>query len=375
MSYGQVLVVDNGGFFPDVDTQRDYAWFLMDAMRLLNTEAVGVSEKELKFGASFLTVNAKRSKLDLVCANLFTTPAKKTLVAPYVIKKVGNARVGIFGVMSDKVDLGPSRDSLYVEEPVGVAKRTVAEMRRKGANIVVGLSQLGKVESEDLATTVEGIDVLVAGHNVPLIDKGRTIKNTVVCYGGEQGQNIGRTIVTLDSKGGMATSEHQSFVLLPTVGENSEVARVVKQFEDAFNERMRREEKERAAQRQARQDSPDRYLGSEVCIRCHGEQGEQWKTTKHARAFQALVDAKKDATPECVPCHVVGFHKAGGYTTAFETPNLKNVQCENCHGVGTQHEAFSKRPTGITEQTCVQCHQGENDPEWNFEKKLPMVVH
>jgi 2',3'-cyclic-nucleotide 2'-phosphodiesterase (5'-nucleotidase family) len=57
---------------------------------------------------------------------------------------------------------------------------------------------LGKVESEYLVTTVDGIDVVVAGRNVPVLQKGRLIKNTVAVYGGEQGQHIGRTVLTLD---------------------------------------------------------------------------------------------------------------------------------------------------------------------------------
>ena len=36
------------------------------------------------------------------------------------------------------------------------AQRTVAELRKKGATVVVLLSQLGKVESEDLVTAVDG---------------------------------------------------------------------------------------------------------------------------------------------------------------------------------------------------------------------------
>jgi hypothetical protein len=58
------------------------------------------------------------------------------------------------------------------------------------------------------------------------------------------------------------------------------------------------------------------------------------------RALAGLGDAaavKKDATPECIPCHVVGFRQAGGFQTDLRTPHLVNVQCENCHGMGTEH--------------------------------------
>jgi len=344
-------------------------------MKMLDVGAVGCSEKELRFGAGFLTANVKRSKLDLVCANLYAKNTKKTLLTPWVVKTVGNVKVGAFSVMSDKVDLGPARDSLYVEEPTAAARRAVKELRAKGATVVVALSQLGKVESEDLASAVDGIDVVIAGHNVPVVNKGRQVKSTMVCYGGEQGQNMGRTIVTLDPKGHATSMENEVFTLLPEVGEKADIAKIVKDFEDGFNERMRKEEKEKAAQQANTQQTQDRYLGSEVCIKCHTEQADQWKSTPHSHAFQALLDAKKDATPECVPCHVVGYKLPGGYISQNETPHLRNVQCENCHGMGTEHEAFAKNARPVTEQTCVQCHQGTNDPEWNFAAKFPKVVH
>ena len=43
--------------------------------------------------------------------------------------------------------------------------------------------------------------------------------------------------------------------------------------------------------------------------------------------------------------------------------------------MGTQHEAFANPAKTVTEQVCVTCHQGENDPEWNWEKKRPRIVH
>ena len=57
------------------------------------------------------------------------------------------------------------------------------------------------------------------------------------------------------------------------------------------------------------------------------------------------------------------------------TPQLGNVQCENCHGMGTQHDAFATSPREIKAETCVTCHHGENDPEFNFERKLPLIAH
>ena len=65
-SYGQVALVDGGGFFPETDAQRDAAWFLMDAMKTLGTVAVGTSERELRWGVAYLKTNVNRSGLPMI---------------------------------------------------------------------------------------------------------------------------------------------------------------------------------------------------------------------------------------------------------------------------------------------------------------------
>jgi hypothetical protein len=373
------VLVDAGGFFPDNDAPeyKDKASFLMDAKVLLGTDAVGMGEKELRYGLSFLRANIERSGLPVVCANLYMKKTGKPAFTPYIIEKVGTVKVGMFGLMSDKFSYGPSQDSLRVEEPAAAARRVVAEMRKKGATVTVLLSQLGKVDSEDLVATVPGIDVLIVGHASSLLMKGRMIKNTVACYGGEKGQHIGRTLVTLDAKRAQATAESDVYMLGPEIGDRAEIARLVKTFEDGFNEKLRKVQKERAAEaaKAKAPESPDRFLGADLCVRCHQSQGEQWKTTSHSVAWKTLTDGGNDAKPECIGCHVVGYRKPGGFQAANDAPKLANVQCESCHGMGTLHESFANPKKTVTEATCVECHQGENDPHWDWKTKRALIVH
>jgi len=374
-SYSQVALVDGGGFFPETDAQQDAAWFLMDAMKTLGTVAVGTSERELRWGIAYLKAQVKHSGLPVVSANLMDVSTRRPALPPYVLAKIGRVRVGFFSLMSDKVDLGPARDSLKIDAPEAAARRTVDELHKKGATVIVLLSQLGKVESEDLVAAVRGIDAVICGHNVPLIQKGRMVKNTVTSYGGEQGQYVSRTLLTIDAKGKMTTGENESFILSPEVGEKPEIAKLVKTFEDALNERLRKQEQERAGNAATQnQQATDHYLGADLCIRCHASEGTQWKTTSHSLAWNTLVEVKKDATPDCIPCHVVGYKQPGGFQTSADAGRLGNVQCENCHGLGTRHDDYAKA-LKVSQATCVTCHHGDNDPEFNWEKYRPKIAH
>jgi 2',3'-cyclic-nucleotide 2'-phosphodiesterase (5'-nucleotidase family) len=254
--YENLLVVDNGGFFPEDSLHLDYAPFLLDQMKHLGVAVVGVGDRDLKYGASYLLAQQKRVGLPFVCANLLDKKSRKPLVATSHVQTIGGARVGFFGLISDKVDLGPSSDQLVVQDPLTTAKTMVAELKKKGATVIVLLSQLGKVESEDLATMVEGIDAVIAGRNVPLLQKGRLIKDTVICYGGEQGQYFGRTLFTLNAKGMATSRDCDTFMLGPEVGERPDVLTAVKAFEDAYNERQRELQKQNA-ERQGLADPHD----------------------------------------------------------------------------------------------------------------------
>ncbi len=373
----RVLWVDNGGFFPETSDREDVARFLMDMMTRVGIQVANVGERDLSYGRSFLAVNARAAGLPLVSANLLDHATRKPAFEPWRVITMGGVKVGVFGLISDKVDLGPSRDSLEATEPSTATTKAVAALRAKGAKVIVCLSQLGKVESEDIAAAVQGIDVMIVGRNVPLIQQGRLIEHTLAVYGGEQGQYMGRSVVKLDASGSPLDRNAETFMLSPEVGENAAVLKTVKEFEDAFNARLREKEKERAVQQslQHADESPDHFVGAEVCGRCHPSEYAQWKTTAHARAWQTLVDQKKDATPECVTCHVVGYKKPGGFQSAEDAGKLGNVQCENCHGMGTQHEAWPKAGSRVTEATCRQCHNETTSPKFDFAVYQPHVVH
>ena len=373
--YANVIVVDNGGFFPDDAAHLGFASFLMEQMSALGVSAVGLGDRDLKFGLRFLTAEQKRTKLPIVCANLLDRATKKTVMPASVIRQIGSAKVGFFGLMSDKVDLGPARDSLAVQEPTSVATRTIAELKARGATVIVLLSQLGKVESEDLVSTVDGVDAVIIGRNVPMLQKGRLIKSTVACYGGEQGQHFGRTLLTLDAKGRATQRENDVFMLGPEVGERPDVYKLVKAFENAFNEQQSKAQKSSAVESlKSSHETPDRFVGTEVCQRCHVEESRQWLTTKHARAWQTLVNEKKESTPDCVPCHTVGYQKPGGFQGSH-VASLVNVGCENCHGMGSQHDALAAANARVAEATCRTCHDGTTSPEFDFTKYRAHVVH
>ncbi|MEK6234504.1 MAG: cytochrome c family protein, partial [Planctomycetales bacterium] len=103
--------------------------------------------------------------------------------------------------------------------------------------------------------------------------------------------------------------------------------------------------------------------------------------------------------PECISCHVTGwepqhhFPFQGGYASLQATPFLKGNGCENCHGPGLAHAAadlgddvvldaeLEKRRASMrvslaaSEKTCVQCHDLDNSPQFDFKKYWAEIEH
>jgi 2',3'-cyclic-nucleotide 2'-phosphodiesterase (5'-nucleotidase family) len=243
--YGQVIVVDAGGYFPEFDTHLSVARFMMPAMKDLGLAAIGVGERDLRFGLAFLQQQSVSVGLPVVSANLRDAKGKKTVFQPYVIQQVGALKVGIFGLYSPMAGLGPAKDSLSVSDPTEAAKTTIAALRKQGVNAIVLLSQLGQIESEDFAADVPGIDAVIAGRDVPWIEQGKTIGNTVIVFGGDQSMAMGRIVLTLDDKNQAAGGSGGAIALGPGVPEDPVMLKRVKTFEDAFNEEMRALEKKK----------------------------------------------------------------------------------------------------------------------------------
>ena len=367
------LYLDAGGFFPEQDGRTDLAEFMTRSLAQLGVGAIGVGPRDLRHGIAFLKDLVQRTGAPVTCANLADKRTRLPIFTSGRLLDVGGVKVGVFAIYSDRLDLGPAADSLVVLDPENAAQSQVTALRTKGAQVVILLAQMGRAGGEDLVSTVPGIDAVVLGHDIPVYEMGRRIGGTMASYAGEQGQHLGVIKVAL-SPAGKVLDEYCSVAALgPDVREQPAMFRAVKTFEDAYNERMRVEE--RSANVNDDDDPVDHFVGEQVCARCHAAEAQQWRTTAHSLAWETLQRVKKDATPECIPCHVVGFRQAGGFETDLRTPHLVNVQCENCHGMGTEHASDWLTQHKVNEGTCRTCHNQERDPEFDFAAKFPLIVH
>ena len=140
------------------------------------------------------------------------------------------------------------------------------------------------------------------------------------------------------------------------------------------------------------------YLGANTCALCHSggslaaNTHGTWAETPHATAFaRKLDDPTGHFGQNCISCHVLGFDANtnavnGGFDDVMASlgwtlpttltngnyaampnalKNVSNIQCESCHGAGSQHAynalfdvELAKESISVTidSGSCAQCH-------------------
>lgn len=132
--------------------------------------------------------------------------------------------------------------------------------------------------------------------------------------------------------------------------------------------------------------SDKEYNGVESCKICHEPQYVTWSVTPHAHAWETLEIKGEDTNPECVGCHSVGFKDAKGYypvklkatgkEVAYVPPWFREVQCENCHGIGGPHMTpVAMLTRERLEKTCLECHTKKFSLHFDFDERIKKVNH
>ncbi len=131
--------------------------------------------------------------------------------------------------------------------------------------------------------------------------------------------------------------------------------------------------------------TPNVVIGQ--CGLCHFENTQAWGETGHATFFERAIDglASDHYSEACIECHNVGFienARNGGFwdvadqlgwqfPATLQAGNwadivanfpalaaVSNIQCESCHGPGSQHKSdITKIGLSLDEGVCGRCHE------------------
>ena len=179
----------------------------------------------------------------------------------------------------------------------------------------------------------------------------------------------------------------------PQIGDEPDARALVAAYDDRVAEMNLRLAKEQPESCPAPRRGEPAFTGVssagrvQGCAECHETAAKFWEKTGHSHAYDTLVSARKQFSLDCVRCHVTGWQQPGGVCRIDRTQvggpgfdgrgkGRQDVQCEMCHGAGSEH---AKDPPGhiatqVPSTVCVRCHEAENSPHFEDARYRPFIV-
>ncbi|HUL29771.1 MAG TPA: hypothetical protein VLZ03_04890 [Thermodesulfobacteriota bacterium] len=168
------------------------AHLIVESFNRMGYAAVGIGDDDLSLGKEFLMEISKKAAFPFLCSNLLDEASDKNPFQASLIKEINGLRIGIFSLLSPDsfTPSDPRKKGLSFRSPVEAAQTMVAELKPK-TDLIILLSHLGYAKDLELARTVQGIHVIVGGHNGMNLPYPPAV-NMIILQAGARGMFGGR---------------------------------------------------------------------------------------------------------------------------------------------------------------------------------------
>lgn len=202
-----VLLFSSGDFIGG----SPFAWLILegyspelDIMKRIGYDAVNVGNHEFDYGPDALTQYLKRlgypaahDVMPIIASNL-NIPDDHSLhqagLQQYRIISLPNGlRAGVIGILGNKAySVAPSAKPVEIHPPVENAREKVALLTQAGVDFIILLSHSGIEEDRILANEVEGIDIILGGHDHIITPEPEIVNNTIILHSSYYLQKVGK---------------------------------------------------------------------------------------------------------------------------------------------------------------------------------------
>lgn len=222
-------------------------------MAALSKAGVAVNmlgKHEFDYGLDHLKEALSQTDIPIVISNLVTQdPDLKKSLQKNLVLQAGDMKVGFFGLLSPGIMRLTNRPKEVSLDPDlnTIAREMVADLRRKGADVIVLLSGLYDNESTALARSVAGIHV-ITGSGAPVEETDKPIfiddpegGTTVLIWSGVWAKFVGRLGLSL--KDGKLDRQDTFWKLLPVSNRTAPdpgVLAVAVEYDQKLNQALKR---------------------------------------------------------------------------------------------------------------------------------------
>jgi len=187
-----VLVLDAGDLLfrkftkpvPESDLKMvsEKARLILESFNLMGYDALGIGDDDLTLGRDFLMEISKKAQSPFLSSNIINEDSGKLPFQPYLLKEIAGMKIGIFGLLSPDLFMGPNdlrKKGLVFRDPVETAQAMVRELQPK-TDLIILVSHLSYPKDVELAQAVPGIHFIIGAHTGTNLVYPPLFKNTYI---------------------------------------------------------------------------------------------------------------------------------------------------------------------------------------------------
>ncbi len=389
-----VLALDTGGLVKGFGQQAILKYTAaVESLRAMKYDVIGLGTPELKLPVDDL-LGLTADNPSFASANVILDPLLP--MPAYRVLNVNGVKIGVTSILSGEEFKQINNKKLGLQDPLIALKNVIPALTKDGCQRIIVLTYSStQKEIEAIVKQYPQItDIVTSGNgDIPPAEPNLVPgTKTLILETGHKGMYALALGIFDDPQ---QPVRYQRIPLDARFGDNESIAKIFALYQQQLGDYGLKNLGVRAAPHPSGRGL---FVGSETCGDCHTKAYAVWEKTPHAKAMDTLVNGTPPRLhdPECISCHATGWEPqkyypyTGGYQNLKDTPHLVGNGCENCHGPGKKHAEAeladktdpkllaalrSSMRVSRDESGCVQCHDVDNSPEFNFNTYWPKVQH
>lgn len=216
---------------------------MVELFNAMGIDLAGYGNHEFDFGPEVARERAASSEFPWLGANIIAPDGSLFDAAvATTTRQYGDVTVGFVGLLTEDTEQLSSVGDLDITPPVEAAKAAVDALKAQGAHMIVAVTHMTMAEDRALAREVEGIDVILGGHDH---ETTTFYENGVLIHkSGADARFLGAidmAVRTTDGRDGPETTVTATgWRMLGTLGvaPEPEIARLLETYEQRLDEEL-----------------------------------------------------------------------------------------------------------------------------------------
>jgi hypothetical protein len=406
-----LVAMDLGGQVKRTGVQAEMKLdFSYRALAKMDYAAVGFGPEDLRLDLLSVVINLDAAGEPLVSANVAVADFESGFTKRYRIVESGGLKIGVTTVLGNK-ELArlANVEDLALLPPEEAIAQVLPELRKAECDRLVLLASAQSEEAKELARRFPEFDWVVTAHGADEPPKEPAPIDGTDAQLIEVGHKGMYVVVVGLYRDGAPSFRYQRVPLDHRFADAPEIH----QMHVDYQHQLEQLGLEGLGLKPSPHPTGRQFAGSKACADCHLSATEVYESTPHVHATDTLVhlDPPRQFDPECLSCHATGwepqkyFPFESGFLGLAETPDLVGNGCENCHGPAARHVAAETGEIEASEEEmeelraalrlkvvenegnktgqafgkvvemCMQCHDLDNSPDFDFQEYWPQVAH